>query len=121
MYKRGDKEFVLDMFLACQKILRYTEGMSYEGFINDERTMDAVMRNIEILGEAVKNLSREFMEKYSNVKWSKIARARDKLIHFYFGIDEGALWDMVKESVPALFETLKEIITVEGWQNELED
>ena len=121
MYRRGDKEFVLDMFLACQKILRYTEGMAYEEFINDERTKDAVMRNIEILGEAVKNLSKEFMEKYPNVKWSKIARARDKLIHFYFGIDEGALWDMVRESVPALFETLKSIITTEGWQDELEE
>ena len=50
MYKRGDIEFVLDMFLACQKILRYTEGMTYEEFINDERTKDAVIRNIEIPG-----------------------------------------------------------------------
>jgi len=54
MYKRGDKEFVLDMFLSCQKILQYTEGLSFEDFKGDSETIDAVVRNIEILGEAVK-------------------------------------------------------------------
>ena len=93
MYKRGNKEFILDMFLACQRILEYTKDMSSEEFVKDNKTLDAVVRNVEILGEAVKNISKEFMEKYPEIEWSKIARTRDKFIHFYFRIDkEVVVW-----------------------------
>ncbi|GAB6078984.1 hypothetical protein JCM8795_16720 [Hydrogenobaculum acidophilum] len=68
MYKRSDKEFVLDMFLACKKIVEYTKGISYEDFEKDSKTIDAVIRNIEILGEAVKNVSAEFKNKYSDIE-----------------------------------------------------
>jgi len=120
MYNRGDKEFVIDMFLSCQKILKYTEGMVFEEFENDSRTIDAVVRNIEILGEAVKNISRQFKEKYPEVDWSIIARTRDKLIHFYFGIDIVILWKIVKFNIPVLFKKLENIIKNEGWEDELE-
>ena len=87
MYKRGNKEFVLDMFLSCQNVLEYTKGMSFEDFKKDSKTVDAVVRNIEILGEAVKNITSSFREKYPEVEWSEIAKTRDKFIHFYFGLD----------------------------------
>ena len=120
MYNRGDKEFVLDMFLSCQKILEYTKGMSFEEFEEDSKTIDAVIRNVEILGEAVKNISKNFREKYPDVEWSIIARTRDKLIHFYFGIDITTLWKTVKFDVPVLFRKLENIIKNEGWEDELE-
>ncbi len=60
------------------------------------------------------------MKKYPSVEWSKIARTRDKFIHFYFGIDKEAVWDIVNENIPILFEQLKTIIQKEGWSNELE-
>ncbi len=120
MYKRGDKEFVLDMFLACHKILKYTKGLSFEDFKKDDKTVDAVIRNIEILGEAVKNISKDFRKKYMDVEWSKIARTRDKFIHFYFGIDREVVWDIVNEDIPPLFEKLKNIIENEGWKGDIE-
>jgi len=120
MYKRGDKEFILDMFLACQKILEYTRGLSFEDFENDSKTFDAVVRNIEIIGEATKNISNEFREKYKDIEWKEIARTRDKFIHFYFGIDKEVVWDIASIDVPRLLEKLKTIIKNEGWENELE-
>ena len=85
MYKRRDKEFVIDMFIAVQNIMEYTEAMDFEKFFKDKKTVDAVLRNIEILGEAVKNISKEFQMKYPEIEWNAIAKTRDKLIHFYFG------------------------------------
>ncbi len=120
MYRREDKEFILDMYLACEKILEYTKGLSFEGFKKDSKTFDAVVRNIEILGEAVKNLSSELIKKHSNVEWSKIAKTRDKFIHFYFGIDTEVIWKIVELDIPFLFENLKAIIEKEGWKEELE-
>ena len=120
MYKREDKELVLDMFFACQRILEYTKGLSYVDFKSDNKTLDAVIRNIEILGEAAKNVSKDFTEKYHNIEWSKIARTRDKLIHFYFGVDVDTIWDIVNKNIPILFEELRIIIKKEGWENEFE-
>ncbi len=121
MYDRGDKEFVIDMFLACKKILKYTEGMSFGDFVNDEKTFDAVVRNFEILGEAVKNISNEFKEKYPEIEWKKVAGTRDKLIHFYFGIDKEIVWDTIKENLPELLKKIKTVIQAEGWEGEIED
>ena len=101
--------------------MKYTKGITYEEFINDDKTMDAVIRNVEILGEAVKNITKDFTEKYPQVEWSEIARTRDKFIHFYFGLDRDVLWKIVTSDVPSLVEKLKDIITAEGWQDELEE
>ena len=119
MYKRGDREYILDMFLACRKILDYTEGMTFEEFLSDDKTLDAVVRNIEILGEAVKGISKEFREKYPDIEWSKIARTRDKLIHFYFGVDPEITWKIVKMDIPSLLERLEIIIKEQGWELDL--
>ncbi|QTA38233.1 DUF86 domain-containing protein [Thermosipho ferrireducens] len=120
MYKRGDREFVLDMFLSCQKIFQYTKDLSFEDFKKDSKTIDAVVRNIEILGEAVKNISKEFRNKYPYIGWSMIAKARDKMIHFYFGIDTYILWKIIKKDIFELFEKLKNIIEKEGWKDQIE-
>ena len=115
MYKRKDKELVLDMKRACEKILNYTENLRFEDFLKDEKTIDAVVRNVEILGEAVKNISSEFRKKYPKVEWSIIARTRDKLIHFYFGIKLEIVWDIVTAHVHKLKEQLEKLIKQESW------
>jgi len=119
MFKRGDREFVLDMFLACRKVLDYTEGLSFREFARDDKTIDAVIRNIEILGEAAKNISEEFRDRYPHIEWSKIARTRDKLIHFYFGVNKEIVWDIGKENIPELLNDLRHIIQREGWSDEI--
>jgi len=106
MFDRGDKEFVIDMFLSCQKI-------------KDQKTIDAVVRNIKILGEAVKNISNQFREKYPDIEWSIIARTRDKLIHFYFGVDVITLWKIAKFDIPRLIKKLEGIIKNEGGKTKL--
>lgn len=118
MYKRTEKEFVFDILIACERILKYTDGMDFETFSKDEKTIDAVVRNIEIIGEAVKNLSREFTEKYQEVEWKEIAKTRDKIIHFYFGVNLSIIWDIVTVDIPELKQKLENIIRQEGWQNE---
>ena len=120
MYKKGDKEFIIDIFLACKKILEYTEGFTLEDFREDTKTYDAVVRNLEILGEAVKNISKDFQEKYPEVEWSIIARARDKMIHFYFGLVVDTIWKIVTQDIPSLHSKLKKIIDENNWNYELE-
>ncbi len=119
MFNRTDREFILDMLLSCRRILEYTEGMDFDDFEKDDRTIDAVVRNIEILGEAVKNLTSKIKEKYPEVEWNEIARTRDKIIHFYFGTDPAIVWDIVTQDVPSLSRRLKDIIEREGWRDSI--
>ena len=116
MSKRGDREFLIDMIIACEKIMKYTKDMSYEDFCNNEMVIDAVVRNIEILGEASKNISEDLKRKYPEIEWREIARTRDKIIHFYFGVDLSIVWDITKVDIPFLIEKLKGVAEKENWE-----
>ncbi len=116
MYKRSDREFILDMLIACEKIMKYTQNITYEDFYNNDMIIDAVLRNIEILGESAKNVSENLKSKYNEVEWREIARTRDKIIHFYFGIDLSIIWDIITVDMPNLQEKLKRIIELEGFE-----
>ncbi len=116
MSKRGDREFLIDMLIACEKIMRYTKDLSYEDFRKNDIIIDAVIRNIEILGEASKNISKELRGKYPEVGWREISRTRDKIIHFYFGVDLSIVWDIVTVDIPVLQEKLKKIVEEESWK-----
>jgi len=118
MSKRGDKEYIKDILVACENILRYKEGYDFEMFMHDRKTQDAIVRNIEIIGEAVKNISENLKEKYKEIEWKEIAKTRDKLIHSYFGIDLDIVWDIINIEIPRLKVQMKEIIQREGWNNE---
>jgi len=108
MSERGDVEFLKDIQEAMKRIESYTEDMGYNEFLKDLKTQDAVVRNIEIIGEAVKNLSSDFKEKHDNIEWRKIAGTRDKIIHFYFGVNWDIVWDIIRNKLPALEEEIKE-------------
>ncbi len=83
MSERGDEEFINDIKDSIYKIEQYTKKMGYEKFLKDTKTQDAVIRNIEIIGEATKNISSTFKQKHKDIEWKKIAGMRDKIIHFY--------------------------------------
>jgi uncharacterized protein with HEPN domain len=87
---------------AIGKIERYTKGLSKRGFAEDDKTLDAVVRNLEIIGEAVKQLPAELRAREPAIDWQKIAGLRDILIHQYFGIDVDILWDIIQNKLPAL-------------------
>jgi uncharacterized protein with HEPN domain len=92
--------YIEDILETCGKILRYTEGMSREQFEGDERTYDAVIRNLEIMGEAAKHVPDEVREKVDKLEWRKLTGLRDVLAHAYFGIDDDILWNVVSTKVP---------------------
>ena len=90
-------------------MLRFTKGMTYKDFVNDDLHFDAVLRNLEIIGEAVKNISEETRQKYPQIKWRKIAGFRDIVAHEYFGVNEETVWDIVENEIPVLLESIKTV------------
>lgn len=99
-----------DMRVACEKTLRYTHSLTLEQFLKDEKTFDAVLRNLEILGEAVKHIPPKVRGRYAHVEWRKIAGLRDVIAHEYFGIDEDILWDIIENRIPLLLDDLLHIL-----------
>ena len=106
---RRDDLLLKDISDACDKVLRYTKGLSRDRFFEDERTYDAVLRNLEIIGEAAKNVSEETKKKSLSIEWRKIGGFRDVVVHEYFGIDQNILWNIITIEVSMLKEQLKGI------------
>ncbi len=95
------------------KILAYTEGINEPAFLENLLVQDAVIRNLEIIGEATKKLDQEFRDRYPAIEWKKIAGMRDKLIHDYIGVDILAVWGVVEIILPNLLTQIQEIIKLE--------
>ena len=96
-----------DIIDSIEKIRKYVEGYAFEDFINDTRTLDAVIRNFEIIGEAAGRLPEEFREKFSGVHWERIRGFRNRIVHDYMGIDYEIVWNII---VNDLDELQKEIM-----------
>ena len=99
---RHEKLRLLDILDSIDRIISYVEGMGYEDFLADRRTQDAVIRNIEIIGEAARALPEDFQERHADVPWSEIVAMRNVIVHQYFGILPEVVWDVVKNELPTL-------------------
>ncbi len=99
---KSDKLFLSHVLVAIDKIERYTSGLRPDDFMRQSLVQDGVVRQLEIIGEAVKNLSSEVKLARSDVRWKDIAGMRDRLIHGYFGVDLDAVWLTVVNDLPAL-------------------
>ncbi len=102
--------YLQDIEESINKIQSFIEGMGYDDFYYDEKTKAAVIRMLEIIGEAVKNIPNEIRIKYDNVPWKPIARMRDKLIHAYFGVSYKIVWETIQNDLPRLSQTIKAIL-----------
>lgn len=113
---RDYRLYLDDMRMAAEKVLRYTEGVDLAHFVDDDKTFDAVVRNLEVIGEAAKHVPAEVQVRYPEVTWRSIAGLRDIVAHEYFGIDEDILWDIVVNQVPQLLGQVKRILEEEGFE-----
>lgn len=102
-----------DMNLAMERIAEYIHGYSFVKFKQDHKTVDAVIRNFEIIGEASKNLPKEFKESHSEIPWSEMYLLRNKVSHQYFGIDYEIIWDVASNYLPENKRQLEAIIEKE--------
>ena len=97
---------VLDILDAIDRIVSYVEGMSYESFLADRKTQDAVIRNVEIIGEAACSLPIDFTQRHEDIPWGDLVGMRNVLVHQYFGILPEVVWDVIKNELPALREQI---------------
>ena len=113
--KRGLRLFIEDILESIKLIEKYLGDISKENFDNNQKLKDSVVRRLEIIGEAVKNIPDSFRKKYPEVPWRKIAGLRDIITHTYFNIDLDITWDIIKKDLPDLKEKISKI------KSELED
>ncbi len=114
MSDRTDLQFLHDIKEAINRIKSYTKELEYKDFLIDHKTQDAVVRNIEIIGEATKIISKNLKRKYPDIPWKEMAGTRDKVIHFYFGVNYDVVWSISKDELPAVFKQVNNMIRSES-------
>jgi uncharacterized protein with HEPN domain len=112
---RDHKLFIKDILSAMESIEKFVKRMDFEGFVKDDKTTSAVIRKLEIIGEATKNLPDRLKERYEDIPWKRMAGMRDRLTHGYFGVDYDLVWEAIKIEIP------KVKPKIEGMLDELEN
>lgn len=102
MSSRTDRDLLGDLLEAIPRAEAYLAGLNYEQFLADTKTQDAVIRTLEIVGEATKRLSPAIRERHPEIPWKNMAGVRDKLIHDYFGVNLDIVWQIVRDELPQL-------------------
>ena len=108
--RRDYRLYLDDILEAVEKIKNYTKGLGFDEFAQDGKTVDAVVRNLEIIGEATKHIPDGVRKKYPKVLWRDMAGMRDKLIHGYFGINLEVVWETIERRVQSLDLLIKEVL-----------
>jgi len=107
---RREKFYLEDIIDSIEKIQHFTVEMDYNSFMLDDKTKSAVIREFEVIGEAAKNISAESKQQYPEIPWGDMAKMRDKLIHWYFGINYQIIWKTIQERLPSIKTTIKKIL-----------
>ncbi|NCN38801.1 MAG: hypothetical protein COY38_00690 [Candidatus Aenigmarchaeota archaeon CG_4_10_14_0_8_um_filter_37_24] len=108
--KKDSEIFIRHILENIEKIEKHTKEVEKKKFFEKEEIQDLVIRKLEIIGEASKNLPKEFRNHHKEVEWNKIGGLRDKLIHHYFGVDLDLIFDIVKKDLPELKKKVKDIL-----------
>ncbi len=110
MSSRDQILFIEDILESIQFIDQYICDLDNSDFINDRKTFDAVLRNLEVIGEAAKNISDQVKSSNDNINWKGMVGMRDKLIHGYFGVDPEIVWETIKNRLPEIETQIKDIL-----------
>jgi uncharacterized protein with HEPN domain len=110
MSKRDKLLLLDDMLLAAQKIKQYTKDLDYTQFLTDDKTLDAVVRNFEIIGEAANRIDPDFRDSNPEIEWKRIRGFRNRIVHDYFGIDYEIVWSIIEYYLDELIDWLNQII-----------
>lgn len=119
MKERELGDYIEDILEAIVDVKNFTEGMRYEEFITDRKTINAVIRSLEIIGEAAKKIPGSMREKYPDVPWKGMTGMRDKLIHEYFGVDLEIVWEVINSELPPVKPSIRKVL--DDIENENED
>jgi uncharacterized protein with HEPN domain len=106
---RDYRHFLADIIEAAEKVAGFIQGMTLEAFLSDEKTQYAVVRGLEVIGEATKKLPAPLKESHPQVPWRQMAGMRDKLVHDYFGVNSEVVWKTAIEDIPRIAAALREI------------
>lgn len=109
--KKDIRPFIIDILDSIEKIEKYLEKLDKNKFFESTQIQDAVVRRLEIIGEATKNIPDEFKSKHNHIPWNEVAKTRNKLIHGYFGINLERVWNIVKDDLPGLKKKIKSLLT----------
>ena len=107
--KKDETVYLNHILDAINAIEEYTKGMSENEFFSNSMAHDAVIRQLEIIGEAANNISNDFQEKHSRIPWGKMIGIRNKIIHEYFNVNFAIIWDTVQDDLPILKKSIKKI------------
>lgn len=110
MSKRSDIQLLQDMREATARVLKYTAGLDERMFLEDEQVIDAVARNIQIIGEAASRISKEFREAHPQIEWPGIIGMRHRLVHDYFEVEEKLVWRVIETKLPEFLDQLEAIL-----------
>jgi uncharacterized protein with HEPN domain len=111
MKNRSPENFLRDIIQSIELIEKYTQGLSKKTLFEDRKNQDAILRNFEIIGEAVKNLPEEMKRGLPHVPWREIAGMRDIVIHEYFDLNEEDVWDTIQNDLPPFKKEIKKLLT----------
>lgn len=115
--KRDYSLYIKDILDCIERIEEFIGDMNFDQFLQDDKTSSAVVRKLEIIGEATKNIPKSITQKYKEIPWKEMARMRDKIIHFYFGVDYEIVWNVIKGRIPEIKTAIRQIL--EDMRNDL--
>jgi len=115
--KRDCRDYLQDILTAIEETDEFTKGISYDAFTQDRKTINAVVRSLEVLGEAAKRIPDDFRVLSPDIPWKYMTGMRDKLIHEYFGVDLSIVWTVIKDELPPLHPKIECLITSAAFES----